>query len=55
MSVVHLVTDAEAEANPAIKAVFDDIRATRKSDFVNNIWRALAAVDPAGLQRTWAG
>ena len=55
MSVVHLVTDAEAEANPAIKAVFDDIRATRKSDFVNNIWRALAAVDPAGLQRTWDG
>ena len=28
MSVVHLITDAEAEANPAIKAVFDDIRAT---------------------------
>ena len=26
--------------------MFDDIRATRKSDFVNNIWRALAAVDP---------
>ncbi|WP_136440974.1 carboxymuconolactone decarboxylase family protein [Pacificoceanicola onchidii] len=52
MSVVPLVTDAEAEANPAIKAVFDDIRETRGSDFVNNIWRALAA-DPAGLKRTW--
>lgn len=52
MSVVHLVTDAEAEANPAIKAVFDDIRETRGSEFINNIWRALAA-DPAALKRTW--
>ena len=52
MSVVHLVTDAEAEANPAIKAVFDDIRKTRGTDFVNNIWRALAA-NPDGLKRTW--
>ncbi|MEM6387779.1 MAG: carboxymuconolactone decarboxylase family protein [Pseudomonadota bacterium] len=52
MSVLHLITDAEAEADPAIKAVFDDIRETRGSDFVNNIWRALAA-DPAGLKRTW--
>lgn len=52
MSVVHLVTDAEAEANPAIKAVFDDIRKTRGTDFVNNIWRALAA-NPVGLKRTW--
>ncbi|MEJ1978206.1 MAG: hypothetical protein WDN49_20890 [Acetobacteraceae bacterium] len=46
MTTVHLFTDAEAEADPAVKAVFDDIRATRKSDFVNNIWRGLAA-DPA--------
>lgn len=52
MSVVHLVTDAEAESNPAIKAVFDDIRETRGSDFINNIWRALA-VNPDGLKRTW--
>jgi alkylhydroperoxidase family enzyme len=52
MSVVHLVTDAEAEENPTIKGVFDDIRETRGSDFINNIWRALAA-DPAGLKRTW--
>ena len=52
MPVVHLVTDAEAEENPAIKTVFDDIRETRGSDFINNIWRALAS-DPAGLKRTW--
>ena len=52
MATVPLITDAQAEANPAIKAVFDDIRTTRGSDFINNIWRALAA-DPPGLKRTW--
>ena len=52
MATTHLMTDAEAEAIPEVKAVFDDIRATRGSDFINNIWRALAA-DPAGLKRTW--
>lgn len=41
------------EADPRIKAVFDDIRAVRKSDFVNNMWRYLA-FDPALLERTWA-
>ncbi|MEW9614854.1 carboxymuconolactone decarboxylase family protein [Shinella sp. S4-D37] len=40
------------EADPRVKAVFDDIRATRKSDFVNNMWRYLA-FDPALLERTW--
>lgn len=52
MATVPLITDAQAETNPAIKAVFDDIRITRGSDFINNIWRALAA-DPPGLKRTW--
>ena len=52
MGTTHLFTDAEVEASPEVKAVFDDIRATRGSDFVNNIWRALAA-DPPGLKRTW--
>ena len=52
MATTHLITDAEVEEQPEVKAVFDDIRATRGSDFVNNIWRALAA-DPAGLKRTW--
>lgn len=53
MSTVRLWSDAEVEANPRVKAVFDDIRATRKSDFVNNMWRYLA-FDPALLERTWA-
>jgi AhpD family alkylhydroperoxidase len=34
------------------KAVFDEIRTTRKTDFVNNFWRALAH-DPKTLRRTW--
>ncbi len=44
---------ANPEADPRVKAVFDDIRATRQTDFVNNLWRALA-FDPALLERTWA-
>jgi AhpD family alkylhydroperoxidase len=52
MTTVKLLTDAEADAIPVVKAVFDDIRATRKSDFVNNFWRGLAN-DPASLKRTW--
>ncbi len=54
MATVKLFNDAEAEAIPAVKAVFDDIRAVRKSDFVNNFWRGLAN-DPALLERTWEG
>jgi len=45
---------AEPESNARVKAVFDDIRATRKSDFVNNFWRYLA-FDPQLLEETWAG
>ncbi len=41
MTTVKLLSDAEVDAIPAVKAVFDDIRATRKSDFVNNFWRGL--------------
>lgn len=52
MATVKLITDAEAEADPAVKAVFDDIRATRKTDFINNFWRGLAN-DPVTLKRTW--
>ena len=43
----------DAESDPRVKAVFDDIRATRKGDFVNNLWRHLA-FDAALLERTWA-
>jgi AhpD family alkylhydroperoxidase len=53
MPTVKLWTDAEVAATPRIQAVFDDIRATRNSDFVNNFWRALAN-QPALLERTWA-
>ena len=44
---------ANPEADPRVKAVFDDIRTTRRTDFVNNLWRTLA-FDPALLERTWA-
>ena len=40
------------EASPEVRAVYDDIRATRQSDFINNFWKALAH-SPAQLQRTW--
>ncbi len=49
-STLPLVNDESA--NPRVKAVFDDIRATRQTDFINNFWRALAN-DPANLERTW--
>lgn len=42
----------DPEQDPRVRAVFDDIRATRKTDFINNMWRALA-FDPALLERTW--
>ena len=53
MATVKLWTDVEVAADPRIQAVFDDIRATRNSDFVNNFWRALAN-QPDLLERTWA-
>lgn len=42
----------DPESDPRVKAVFDDIRATRGSDFINNIWRYLA-FDAALLESTW--
>ncbi len=39
-------------APPSVRAVFDDIKATRKVDDVNNFWKYLAG-DPATLRRTW--
>ncbi len=53
MPTAPLWTDAQAAANPRVQAVFEDIRATRKSDFINNFWRALAN-QPTLLERTWA-
>ena len=52
MATVRLMSDREAEADPDVKLVFDDIRATRGSDFINDFWRGLAR-DPATLRRTW--
>jgi len=42
-----------AQATPRVRAVFDDIMATRGTDYINNIWRALAAHPPL-LERFWA-
>ena len=51
MSTVKPIEDPER--NPRVKAVFDDIRATRRTDFVNNLWRTLA-FDPSLLETTWS-
>jgi AhpD family alkylhydroperoxidase len=40
------------EASPEVRAVYDDIMATRQTDYVNNFWKALAH-DPVALRRTW--
>lgn len=53
VATIKLWTDEEVSASPRVKAVFDDIRSTRKSDFVNNFWRALAN-DAKVLERTWS-
>jgi AhpD family alkylhydroperoxidase len=50
MATVRLLADDEL--SPEARAVFDDIRAVRKTDFINNFWRALAH-DPITLKRTW--
>jgi AhpD family alkylhydroperoxidase len=40
------------DASPEVRAVYDDIMATRKTDVINNFWKALAN-HPATLRRTW--
>jgi AhpD family alkylhydroperoxidase len=40
------------DASPEVRAVYDDILATRKTDYINNFWKALAN-DPVTLKRTW--
>jgi AhpD family alkylhydroperoxidase len=50
MATDHLIEyDA---ASTEVRAVYDDILATRKTDYINNFWKALAN-DPATLKRTW--
>jgi AhpD family alkylhydroperoxidase len=41
-----------ADASPEVRAVYDDIMATRKTDWINNFWKAIAN-DPVTLRRTW--
>ena len=40
------------DANPEVRAVYDDIMATRKTDWINDFWKAIAR-DPITLRRTW--
>ncbi len=40
------------DATPEVRAVYDDIMATRNTDWINNFWKAIAH-DPATLRRTW--
>jgi AhpD family alkylhydroperoxidase len=47
---VPLLSDEAAGVEA--RAVFDDIRAKRNTDFVNNFWRALAH-DPAQMKSVW--
>jgi AhpD family alkylhydroperoxidase len=50
MASVTLIEYAQASAE--VRAVYDDIKATRKVDDVNNFWKALASHPPT-LRRTW--
>jgi AhpD family alkylhydroperoxidase len=51
MALVKLIE--YADASPEVKSVYDDIMKTRKIDWINNFWKALAN-DPAQLKRMWA-
>jgi len=50
MASVKLIEYAEARGE--VRAVYDDIMATRKTDYINNFWKALASHPPT-LRRTW--
>lgn len=52
MATVRNLTDDEGARDPRVAAVFADIRATRKTDFINNFWRHLAN-QPELLEATW--
>ena len=41
------------DASPEVKAVYDDIRKVRNTDYINNFWDALAN-HPTTLQRVWS-
>lgn len=40
------------DASPEVRTIYDDIMTTRKTDSINNFWKAIAH-DPATLKRTW--
>jgi AhpD family alkylhydroperoxidase len=50
MATLGLIEYQNASAE--VRAVYDDIMATRQTDYINNFWKALAH-DPATLKRTW--
>ena len=50
MAMVKLIE--YGEASPEVKAVYDDIMTTRKTDWINNFWKTLAN-DPPTLKRIW--
>ena len=50
MATVKLIE--YGEASPEVRAIYDDIMATRKIDWLNNFWKALASHPPT-LKRTW--
>ncbi len=50
MATLGLIEYRDASAE--VRAVYDDIMATRQTDYINNFWKALAH-DPATLRRTW--
>jgi AhpD family alkylhydroperoxidase len=50
MATLGLIEYESASAE--VRAVYDDIMATRKTDWINNFWKALAS-DPPTLRRTW--
>ena len=52
MATLGLIEYADASAE--VRAVYDDIMATRATDYINNFWKAIAH-DPATLRRTWEG
>jgi AhpD family alkylhydroperoxidase len=42
----------EADAAPEVRAVYEDIKQTRGTDWINNFWKMIAN-DPKTLKRTW--
>jgi AhpD family alkylhydroperoxidase len=50
MSTLGLIEYQDASSE--VRAIYDDIMTTRKTDWINNFWKAIAH-DPATLKRTW--